>query len=132
MAEAVFAGRAHPPSAFLARVQRAVRDAAGAGERGPAAMAAHARAGQRASRSSRRVGWAVGAAAAAALALGIGVAPRSSAELVVPPYASGTDEVGVWLSDDATVAGAPMLEGLSDEALFELLGDLMAEAGGRP
>ncbi|MEJ2202599.1 MAG: zf-HC2 domain-containing protein [Gemmatimonadota bacterium] len=72
--------------------------------------------------------WGLAAAAVAVLALGIGVSSRSSeGRLDVPVYVSETDEAeSVWLSDDGLIAGAPALDGLSDEDLAMLLEEMTA------
>ncbi len=74
----------------------------------------------------RSVRWRVPAVAAAAVALALGTA-------VVWERVRSLPEVGplgrepfavVWPSDDADVAGAPILEGLSDDDLMLLLEEL--------
>ena len=41
-----------------------------------------------------------------------------------------TGDEGVWLSDDGLLAGAPALDGLSDEALLQLLEELVGGSAG--
>jgi hypothetical protein len=74
-----------------------------------------------------RTWWGLAAAAVAALALGIGVTSRQqSSSVEVPAYVAGVDadEDGLWLSDDGLIAGAPALDGLSDDALEQLLAEI--------
>lgn len=84
-------------------------------------------------RALHRPWWGISAAAVAALALGIGITSESAPE--------GGDDVGaevaleqeegeLWLSDDGILAGAPVLEALSDEALAQLLDELTPAAEG--
>jgi predicted anti-sigma-YlaC factor YlaD len=82
-------------------------------------------------RAVRRPWWGLTAAAIAALALGIGVASRVATAPVVdvPGYAYEV-EGELWLSDDGVIAGAPMLDGLSDEALNQLLDELSVGIAG--
>lgn len=82
---------------------------------------------RRAGRSPRRPWWGISAAAVAALALGIGITSRTpearlpaSTDLAVETE----DEGELWLADDGVLAGAPVFETLSDEALAELLEEL--------
>lgn len=81
---------------------------------------------------STRPWWGLSAAAVAALAIGIGV----SSERGALQSASGLDlasefeEGELWLSDDGLLAGAPELDALTDEALFQLLEELSSEIGG--
>lgn len=80
-------------------------------------------------RSTRRPWWGISAAAVAALALGIGVStdrPVATGSSI-PDFASETEEGQLWLSDDGLLAGEPSLDGLSDEALMELLEELTSE-----
>jgi hypothetical protein len=60
------------------------------------------------------------------LALGIGVSSRSfDASLEVPAYVSEASAEGpLWLSDDGLIAGAPALDGLTEEALVMLLEEM--------
>jgi len=80
--------------------------------------------------------WGVAAASVAAVALGIGVmsSDRSPVELVeeteVPGIVVGAEETSIWVGDDGLVAGAPALEGLSDEALLLLLEEMATEIKG--
>lgn len=87
----------------------------------------------RADRAPRtRAWWGLSAAAVAALALGIGIGDRAPAGVTeVPAYAVEVEEGLLWTSDDGVVAGAPMLDALSDEALAALLDELsVGTAGG--
>ena len=80
-------------------------------------------------RSGRRPWWGISAAAVAAIALGIGVSTDRAGNVAgpVPEFASEADEGEAWLSDDGLLAGAPSIDGLSDEALLELLEELSEE-----
>jgi hypothetical protein len=49
---------------------------------------------------------------------------------VVPSYGYEVGEGGLWLTDDGLLAGAPSLEGLTEEALMRLLDELSVENGG--
>lgn len=76
-------------------------------------------------RAVRRPWWGIAAAAVAVLAVGIGVMNGADeSTLVVPVYASEASESDVWLSDDGVIAGEATLDGLSDEALEQLLTEL--------
>lgn len=93
----------------------------------PAALAARVRAAVLADRRpTRRPGWGLAAAAVAVLALGIGVSSRNPADtrVSVPGYVAEGTATDAWLSDDGMVAGAPALDGLSDDALRTLLDEL--------
>ena len=84
---------------------------------------------RRARRPIRRPWWGISAAAVAALALGIGVSTDRPEAIdgPVPEFASETEAGELWLSDDGLLAGEPSLDGLSDEALMELLEELTTE-----
>jgi len=76
--------------------------------------------------------WGLAAAAVAAVALGIGIRPGGP-ELAgpaneVPAFAMEAEEGELWLSEDGEIAGAPTLDGLSEEALRTFLEEL--DAGG--
>ena len=97
----------------------------------PAAPAALARRIEGAARAPRGRAyhplWGLAAASVAAVALGIGVmsseAP-SPEEAEVPGIVAGAGEAALWGADDGLVAGAPALDGLSDEALLQLLEEM--------
>lgn len=73
----------------------------------------------------RRPWWGLSAAAVAVLALGIGVVgSEEPAPPTIPAYAADAGQGGVWLSDDGFIAGAPSLDGLTDEDLEQLLEEL--------
>ena len=76
-------------------------------------------------RDERRPWWGLSAAAVAVFALGIGVVgSEEPAPTTIPAYAADAADAGqggVWLSDDGFIAGAPSLDGLTDEALEQLL-----------
>jgi hypothetical protein len=112
LAQTIFSSRAVAPDALEGRIIAAVR---------------------RDGRTSHRPWWGLSAAAVAALALGIGIAsePSASSDFDVPEFASEVGAGDLWLSDDGLVAGAPSLDGLSVEALMELLDELsLGSAGG--
>lgn len=71
--------------------------------------------------------WGVAAASVAAVALGIGVSSRDALpadDAEVPGIVAGAGEASIWVADDGLVAGAPALDGLSDEALLLLLEEM--------
>jgi predicted anti-sigma-YlaC factor YlaD len=100
----------------------------------PVGLAGRLAAAVRADRPrGRRPWWGLAAAAVAVLALGIGVASRSTTDTdtVVPGFvAQGTATTGAWVNDNGMVAGAPALDGLSDEALQALLNELESNGTG--
>jgi len=78
-----------------------------------------------------RTWWGISAAAVAALALGIGLSSHESAAPVeVPGYAYEVEEGEIWVSDDGLLAGAPSFDGLSDDALLQLLDELTVTSAG--
>ena len=88
------------------------------------------RAGRR--RASHRW-WGLAAASVAAVALGIGVVSRETPSLDeadLPGIVAGAEEARLWVADDGLVAGAPALEGLTDEDLLMLLEEMGAETTG--
>jgi anti-sigma factor RsiW len=110
LAQMILASRAPVPAGLLERVTLAV-----AADR----------------RAAARPWWGISAAAVAALALGIGMSSeRASGPGDVPGFAYEVEEGAVWLSDDGLVAGAPLFEGLSDEALVALLDELSLDGPG--
>ncbi|MGD8320246.1 MAG: zf-HC2 domain-containing protein [Gemmatimonadota bacterium] len=110
LATLVFRARPEPPPELQARIAGAVRFRRN---------------------TFARPWWGLAAAAVAALALGIGVTShRQPSEADVPAYVAGVDEEPLWVSDDGLIAGAPALEGLSDEALQTLLDEMSTEAQG--
>ncbi|HKJ03407.1 MAG TPA: zf-HC2 domain-containing protein [Longimicrobiales bacterium] len=81
--------------------------------------------------SGGRPWWGLAAAAVAAVALGIGVSSRSTSEVEdVPAYVADMQGLSPWVSDDGLIAGAPALDGLSDEALETLLDEMAAGGSG--
>lgn len=75
---------------------------------------------------ARHPAWALTAAAIAALALGIGLhgdVPDPDA----PPFAQEPAETWTWDPEDGVVAGAPMLDDLTDQDLTVLLTSLSTE-----
>lgn len=87
-----------------------------------------------ASRRSRppRTWWGVSAAAIAALALGIGISSDRTIEVPtnVPAFAYEVAEGDIWLSDDGLLAGGPLFDDLSDDALLQLLDELSVTSTG--
>lgn len=88
------------------------------------------RVSRRERRSLRRPWWGVSAAAVAALALGIGITSRPAQEDPGTDVVDTAVETELWLSEDAFLAGAPVLEALSDEALTDLLDELIPPTTG--
>ena len=110
LAQSILASRPLVPDGLLAKITAAV-----AAER----------------RTHARPWWGISAAAVAALALGIGLSSqRAEVPLDVPGFAYEAEEGDVWLSDDGLVAGAPLFDGLSDEALLTLLDEIMVDGAG--
>ena len=105
LARVVLASRLAPPPQLLERLLRSVESV----RTQPA-----------------RTWWGISAAAVAALALGIGISSDPAAQIPVdvPGYAYEVEEGDIWLSDDGLVAGAPLFDGLSDDALLQLLDEL--------
>jgi predicted anti-sigma-YlaC factor YlaD len=105
LVQLLFAHRPVAPRELVSRVREAVRTD---------------------TRSVRRPWWGLAAAAVAVLALGIGVASRGSTEarVTVPGFVAEGTAVNVWFTDDGMIAGAPALDGLSDDALQALLDEL--------
>jgi hypothetical protein len=70
------------------------------------------------------------------VALGIGVISNGrptvevAGEVEVPGMVAGVEEGSLWVADDGLVAGAPTLDGLSDQALLLLLEELSAGTAG--
>ncbi len=83
-------------------------------------------------RAPRRPWWGLSAAAVAALALGIGITsePDGQSDLESPDFVYEVGDQGIWLSDDGLLAGAPSFDGLTDEALLQLLDELSAGSTG--
>lgn len=107
LAHLLFSTRPSPPESLPQRITAAVLEAEGQ------------------AREGRRPWWGLSAAAVAALALGIGVlGNREVPPVAVPVYAADAGQSELWLSDDGLVAGAPTFDGLSDEALEQLLDEL--------
>lgn len=97
----------------------------------PAALADRIVEAARRERAGRsRPWWGLTAAAVAALALGIGIASRPTVDDGVPAFAYEVDEGTFWSSEDGLLAGAPMLDELSDEALAQLLDELLVGSAG--
>lgn len=90
-------------------------------------------ASRRERRSFRRPWWGISAAAVAALALGIGITSSPAEDDWSPDAADmalETGEAELWLSEDGILAGAPVFEALSDEALTDLLEELTPRTTG--
>jgi hypothetical protein len=83
-------------------------------------------------RPTARPWWGISAAAVAALMLGIGITsqPAGEADVNVPDYAYEVEDGELWVSDDGLLAGAPSLDLLSDEALEQLLEELVVGSSG--
>jgi len=84
-------------------------------------------------RSAHRPWWGLAAASVAAVALGIGVVAKDSTptgEAEVPAMVAGAEETSLWVADDGVVAGAPALDGLSEEALLMLLDEMESDPTG--
>jgi hypothetical protein len=115
------AGRPELPSALAARIDQGVRSGlarAGAGQ--------GARPGRRAGAWARVPAWALAAAAVAVLALGT---PSLMERLNQPGSGlPGMEDLEattpVWLAERSLVAGAPVLESLTDEQLARLLEEM--------
>lgn len=104
-------GRPELPAELAARIDRGVRE----GLRGPGA------------RRRWIPSWGLAAAAVAVLALGTPslVERIERGDAPVGGEGGSDDEVaGVWVSEEPLVAGAPVLDGLTDEQLSALLEDL--------
>lgn len=111
----VAAGRPRVPAGLLERLLTTVETGLSAGRSRPP-----------------RTWWAVSAAAVAALALGIGMSSRAVVETPadVPGYAYEVEEGDIWVSDDGLVAGAPLFDDLSDDALLQLLDEISVSSAG--
>ena len=111
LAQVILASRPSAPPELLERLVRSV------GASGPQPV---------------RTWWAVSAAAVAAFALGIGISsdPSAGGLISVPGYASEVEEGAVWVTDDGLLAGAPHFDGLSDDALLQLLDELSVGSTG--
>ena len=79
-------------------------------------------------RGVRRIApaWALSAAAVLALAVGttIYMDRREPVPTELAEQVAVDEDAGVWIADDAFVAGAPVLEELSDDDLAALLDDM--------
>jgi anti-sigma factor RsiW len=107
LAQMILAGRPAAPSGLLDRITRAV-ELDRVDRRAPT-----------------RTWWGISAAAVAALALGIGITSKPASQgSEVPGYAYEVDEGEIWVSGDGLLAGAPLFDGLSDDALAQLLDEL--------
>ena len=110
---ALFAARPEAPAGLGPRIARAARDQ----------VQAAPRAGKR---TWRRPAWALSAAAVLVLAVGTTLVLRAP-QLVETASALGEvplDDSQIWIADDGAIAGAPVLDDLSDEALAILLEEL--------
>jgi len=115
LARAIFATRPSVPEGLLERLTSTVTTVTRVRQLQPA-----------------RAWWSVVAAAVAALALGIGISSDPvTVPVDVPGYAYEVEEGDIWLSDDGLLAGAPLFDDLSDDALLQLLDELsIGSAGG--
>jgi anti-sigma factor RsiW len=116
----LYAGRPVLPDRLAERITGAVRaDLPGAG-----------RTARRSARRSARFvipAWALAAAALAGVAIGIpSLVERMG--VTAPGSGAGLDALeavgGLWISEDPMVAGAPVLESLTDEELARLLEEM--------
>ena len=82
--------------------------------------------------TGHRQWWGAAAAAVALLAIGLNVILDRSGPGDLPLAESEfeIESENLWLTDDALIAGAPMLGGLSDEALTQLLEELTVGTSG--
>jgi hypothetical protein len=82
--------------------------------------------------TGHRQWWGATAAAVALLAIGLNVILDRSGPGDLPLAESEfeIESENLWLTDDALIAGAPMLGGLSDEALTQLLEELTVGTSG--
>lgn len=110
---ALFAARPEAPAGLAERIARAQ---------------AHAVPEAGANRSWRRPAWVLSAAAVLVLAVGTTVLLRDPQMIEVVSVLGEVplEESQVWIADDGAVAGAPVLDDLSDEALATLLEELGA------
>lgn len=100
---------------------------AGLGERITLAARAQARSMPRGERRPwRRPAWALSAAAVLVLAVGTTLLRQPSQPTTTASVLGEVvlDESQVWIADDGMVAGAPVLDDLSDEALATLVEEL--------
>ena len=82
--------------------------------------------------TGHRQWWGAAAAAVALLAIGLNVILDRSGPGDLPLAESEfeIESENLWLTDDALIAGAPMLGGLSDETLTQLLEELTVGTSG--
>ena len=82
--------------------------------------------------TGHRQWWGAAAAAVALLAIGLNmIMDRSgSGDLPLAESEFEIESENLWLTDDALIAGAPMLGGLSDEALTQFLEELIVGTSG--
>ena len=113
---ALFVARPEAPAGLAERIARAAR------------VQAYAvpRAGVK--RAWYRPAWALPAAAVLVLAVGTTILFRASQVIEVASALGEVplEESQIWITDDGVVAGAPVLDDLSDEALATLLEELGA------
>ena len=110
LARLLYRTRPRPPAGLLDRIRARTREGAD---------------------RHRHPAWGLTAAAVAALALGIGLAQMNRVEIVAPAYAQELSEDSPWAPEDGLVAGAPVLDDLSDADLAMLLDDLDSGVGVR-
>ena len=111
LAHLVFSSRAMEPEGLGGKINAAVRNRRVTGH---------------------RQWWGAAAAAVALLAIGLNmIMDRSgSGDLPLAESEFEIESENLWLTDDALIAGAPMLGGLSDEALTQLLEELIVGTSG--
>lgn len=120
------AGPAPVPAGLEARLHAAVRDAEGQAGAGPVVVGAAGR------KRWRVPSWGLAAAAGIVLAVATPVLVERMGDAPVPSIDDTEIEVALgerlpspWLDDEEdVVAGAPLLDGLSDEALERLLEEM--------
>jgi hypothetical protein len=112
----LFVARPEAPAGLAERIASAVH------------VQAHVvpRAGEK--RAWRRPAWALPAAAVLVLAVGTTILFRAPQVIEVASALGGVplEESQIWIAEDGAVAGAPVLDDLSDEALATLIEELGA------
>ena len=113
---ALFAARPEAPAGLAERIAHAAR------------AQAHAVPGAGTKRPWRRPAWALSAAAVLVLVVGTTLLLEGPQMIEVASVLGEVplEESQVWIADDGAVAGAPVLDDLSDEALATLLEELGA------
>ncbi len=118
---ALLAARPDPPPELAARIRTRIREELGAPGR------AHPSGPALGWRPRRGPIWALPAAALVVLSLGVGILWQGETpEVILEPTEVAVEEPlpESWLWDDGMVAGAPVLEGLTEEELETLLEEM--------